>query len=126
MAPMLSYYKQIVDVKTKSNIYTQFIDDRKRSVITRWRLSNHKLFIETGRYQTPYIDRFDRKCFQCGILEDEAHAIYDCPAFEFIRLRYQTLLRKYDNVKLLFNPNVHAICEVSNLLSEIDVVLSKR
>ena len=48
-ASMLQYYASIVNVKEKSSIYCNFIDDRKRAVITRWRLSNHKLWIETGR-----------------------------------------------------------------------------
>ena len=84
-ASMLQYYASVVDVKSKSSIYTNFIDDRRRSVITRWRLSNHKLFIETGRYRLPYVERKDRQCFECNILEDESHAIFFCPAFAFSR-----------------------------------------
>ena len=125
-ASMICYYSTIVDVQTKSNIYTNYIVDSKRSIITRWRLSNHNLFIETGRYKTPYVDRSDRRCFQCDVLEDETHAIYICPAFEFIRRKYAPLLEKYGNVKLLLNPAICDIYEVSNLLSEIDNILNKR
>ena len=76
---MLQYYSSIVNVIEKCSIYNNFIDDRKRTVITRWRLSNHKLFIETGRYSNPPIPRNDRICVMCNILEDEFHAIFKCP-----------------------------------------------
>ena len=75
---MLQYYASIINVEKKSTIYNNFIDDRKRAIITRWRLSNHKLFIETGRYHIPPIPREERKCSNCHILEDESHVIYIC------------------------------------------------
>ena len=125
-APMTQYYAATVDVEMKSNIYTNFVDDRLRNVITRWRLSNHKLLIETGRYNTPYIERENRKCYGCGVLEDERHAIFVCPSFEFIRQKHVLLLQKYRSVKDILNPDPSDIFEVSNLLSEIDKVLNKR
>ena len=124
--PMTVYYTSVVDVLQKSNVYSNYVDDRFRCVITRWRLSNHKLRIETGRYHIPYIERNDRVCFECGVLEDEKHAIYDCPAFGFIRQKYTDLLEKYSTVMLIFNPDPLDIIEVSNFLSEIDKVLNKR
>ena len=60
------------------------------------------------------------------VLEDEKHAIYDCPAFGFIRQKYTDLLEKYSTVMLIFNPDPLDIIEVSNFLSEIDKVLNKR
>ena len=125
-ASMLQYYASIVNVREKSPIYCNFIDDRKRAIITRWRLSNHKLRIETGRYHVPYIERSDRKCWQCDILEDENHAIYFCPAFSLIRQDHEQLLTKYQTVKGILNPEIGDIYEVAEYLSEIDKVLSKR
>ena len=125
-APMTKYYCSIADVKKKSSIYGNFVDDRKRCVITRWRLSNHKLLIETGRYHIPYIERNDRKCWQCNVLEDECHAIYSCPAFEFIRSNYNQLIAKYPTVKEILDPEVDDICKVAEFLSKIDTVLNKR
>ena len=126
VAPMLQYYNSVVDTRKKSHIYCNYIDDRKRFIITRWRLSNHKLLIETGRYHAPYIEREDRKCWQCNVVEDEYHAIYSCPAFAFIRRNYEQLLTKYQTVKELLNPDVGDIYEVAELLTEIDDVLNKR
>ena len=54
---MLAYYKSITDVTRKCIIYDNFMDDSKRYVITRWRLSYHKLYIETGRYKTLPVER---------------------------------------------------------------------
>ena len=78
---MLQYYGSIVEIKTTSSIYCNYIDDHCRNIITRWRLSNHRLRIETGRYQVPRLERENRKCYECDVLEDENHAIFICPAF---------------------------------------------
>ena len=45
---MISYYRNIIDPDI-SCIYNSFTNDHHRLIITRWRLSNHKLRIETGR-----------------------------------------------------------------------------
>ena len=71
------------------------MDDSKRYIITRCRLSNHKLYIETGRYKTPPVERKDRKCSICDILEDEFHAIYHCPRFNCIRSNNRYLTKNY-------------------------------
>ena len=125
-ASMTQYYASIVDVNVKSNIYTNFVDDRLRCVITRWRLSNHRLLIETGRYHIPKIEREHRKCYGCSVIEDERHAIYDCPAFDGIRQDHVELLEKYSSINTFLNPDRTDIAEVANFLSEIDKILNKR
>ena len=121
---MLKYYMSMVNMAEKSNIYSNFVDDRFRVVITRWRLSNHKLRIETGRYKD--IRREDRKCFQCNILEDETHAIFDCPAFWHIRRNYKHLIEKYPSVSTFLNPDPSDIYDVARMLAEIDDALDNR
>ena len=59
-------------------------DDENRIIISRWRLSSHKLHIETGRYKIPKVPTADRKCQICNILEDEYHALFSCIAHVFI------------------------------------------
>ena len=125
-APMLQYYRSMLNPKKKSSIYSNFVDDLKRQVITRWRLSNHKLLIETGRYRVPYVERADRKCHECGVIEDESHAIFICPAFSFFRVNHQRLLEKYQSVQTFLDPEAIDIYEVAEFLSEIDEVLEKR
>jgi len=57
-----------------------------REPITRLRLSSHRLHIETGRWSnTP---REDRKCTLCNKLEDEFHLLFECKAYDDIRVKY--------------------------------------
>ena len=50
--------------------------------LSRFRLSNHSLLIETGRYSRPKIERDDRKCFICkDEIEDELHFVTKCPLY---------------------------------------------
>ena len=100
---MLQYYASLVNVKEKSSIYCNFMDDRYRKVITRWRLSNHKLRVETGRYHIPYIQRADRKCFVCDVVEDEHYAIFSCPSLILTRQKYDNLLEKYPSVTIRYH-----------------------
>ena len=125
-APMLQYYSSIVNPRKKSSIYSSFLDDQKGEIITRWRLSNHKLQIETGRYRVPRVDRADRKCYECNVLEDEHHAIFVCPAFNFIRTSHQRLLEKYQSGNTFLDPDSMDLYEVADFLGEIDKVLEKR
>ena len=48
------------------------------------RISNHKLNLETGRYDK--ISRCDRICPVCGLnIEDEIHFLFNCPKYSSIR-----------------------------------------
>ena len=72
------------------------------------------------------MERADRKCHECGVIEDESHAIFTCPAFTFIRVNHQRLVEKYDSVETFLDPQSIDIYEVAEFLSEIDKVLEKR
>jgi hypothetical protein len=56
--------------------------------ITKIRLSNHRLRIETGRYERPYLPREDRLCICKKSVEDEAHFLFQCPLLAGERLLY--------------------------------------
>ena len=75
---MITYYRNIIS-PVKSCIYNSFLCDYFSSIITRWRLSNHKLKIEVGRYTKPLTPRNERLCDYCELLEDEYHAIFCMP-----------------------------------------------
>ena len=52
------------------------------------RIKNHKLMIETGRYnQTPHINSFFPVC-NSGIIEDEFHFLLHCPKYSIPRKKY--------------------------------------
>ena len=51
-------------------------------------ISNHKLMIETGRYnQTSRNDRFCPIC-NSGIIEDEFHFLFHCPKYSIPREKF--------------------------------------
>ena len=102
-SPMISYYRNTIKLE-KSSLYHTFLNDYYRKVITRWRLSNHKLRIETGRYTRPKTPREDRKCNICNLLEDENHVIFFCPAYDEIRTKHQVLMTN-NSINLILNPD---------------------
>ena len=59
------------------------INTRHRIALTKLRLSNHKLVIETGRYSRPFKKPAERICPICKIeMEDEYHFLNICPAYQ--------------------------------------------
>ena len=58
-----------------------------RQQVTKFRLSNHRLAIETGRHSG--IEQNKRFCDFCPtIVEDEAHFLFQCPISNHLRLRF--------------------------------------
>ena len=53
---MIKYYRKF-NFKEKCSIYSNFMIDSNRAIITRCRLSNHTLKLETGRYENPPLIR---------------------------------------------------------------------
>ena len=80
------------------------INDSNRKIITRWRLSSHPLFIETGRYKVPIIPKEDRVCIICSVIEDENHALFNCVAHSFLRVKHKEIYDKYPNTAAMLNP----------------------
>ena len=61
--------------------YLNMNDSRLRVAITRIRLSSHLFYIERGRWARPKIERGNRLCDVCNVLEDERHCLLACPKF---------------------------------------------
>ena len=58
-----------------------------RQQVTKFRLSNHKLAIETGRYEG--LEPDERFCPFCpDKVENEAHFLFHCPIFTHLRNKY--------------------------------------
>ena len=58
-----------------------------RQQVTKFRLSDHRLAIETGRYIG--LQEEDRKCEFCpDRVEDEVHFLFECTLLEHLRQRY--------------------------------------
>ena len=61
----------------------QVTNTRHRIALTKLRLSNHKIAIETGRYSRPFKKPAERICPICKIeMEDEYHFLNICPAYQ--------------------------------------------
>ena len=116
---MVVYYKSLMK-NDKSSIYTSFMNDFYRKIITRWRLSNHSLKIETQRYKRPHIPREKRVCSLCNKLEDEEHVIFVCPLYYSIRTKHQQLLSTKRNIKDILNPDHEFIVSTAKLLYDIE------
>ena len=61
--------------------------------------SNHRLAIEIGRWSTIPISRDNRLCHFCSynVVENEAHFVLECPLYNSIRDKFQSL---FENVVL--------------------------
>ena len=59
---------------------------KKRTALTKLRISNHKLMIEKGRHSKPKIPKELRFCPFCpNKVEDEKHFLLECPTYKHIR-----------------------------------------
>ena len=112
--------KIILDVK----ITCHFKNFEYRRSLAKFRISAHKLYIETGRYLG--ILRHSRICTQCSIneVEDEQHYLFTCPGMESKRkILYDTIEKLVlINSKHLNNKNKHIWLmntEDNNILLEL-------
>ena len=62
--------------------------------LMRFRTGAHHLAIETGRWARPKLPRQLRVCSKCSctVVEDEVHFLFECPAYDRIREKYNTVL----------------------------------
>ena len=58
-----------------------------RQPITKFRVSNHRLRIETGRHEKPFVDRQLRTCKYCTTneIDNEVHFFFRCPFYRYER-----------------------------------------
>ena len=113
----IAMWKQEIDLSSKTTLYKWFKTDfvyekylnmlstQNRIVFTRFRLSNHKLPIETGRWNN--VPRDERYCNLCNgnHIGDEYHFILECTAVA--DLRYHYLPRYY-----CLRPYVSKFCDL--------------
>ena len=122
----ITQYRDITNLEHNTALYTSFVNDNLRMIVTRWRLSCHKLRIETGRYSNPITPREQRQCKICFVVEDEHHALFHCPIHTFVRLKYHSLLCKYNTVPLILNPQCSGdVVMIGMFLEEIEKNMEK-
>ena len=123
---MVVRYRDLTNLEYANVLYNSFVNDEHRITITRWRLSCHKLHIETGRYKHPKTPRTDRLCKICLTVEDEHHALFCCLAHTFIRVKYFSLLSTYNTVNTLLNPKTSGdIVKIGAYIAELEDNMKK-
>ena len=85
---------------TKSCMCSSHMDDRHRGILSRWRLSCHKVKIETGRYTVPKTPIENRKCSHCGLIEDEFHFLLECSLYNSERESLAIELSNFSTISL--------------------------
>ena len=119
-------YRELIGLNETNCIYDSDVVDSCRKVITRWRLSNFKLAIETGRYERPKVERERRLCRTCLVVEDENHALFECRLYNQVRLKYRHIFEIPHNVKSFLNPKSKDILyDIANILFEIEKIHEK-
>ena len=73
----------LLPLLTEPKFYLSYNDFSIRNIFTKLRISDHNLEIERGRYFK--INRDERLCKFCKIVEDEEHFILKCSKNENIR-----------------------------------------
>ena len=87
-------FKTIDNYKCEDYLH-QVTNTRHRIALTKLRLSNHKLAIETGRYSRAFKKPEERICPICKVeMEDEYHFLNICPAYQEKRCSLLDYLEK--------------------------------
>jgi hypothetical protein len=109
----ISEWKQQIENSTKLSFYGKFkkqyqLEDylnyiknpSTRRTYTKFRISNHKLLIEYGRYQQ--IPREERICKHCdsGSVENEFHFAFECQKYQNLRENSNNILKNIFKMQL--------------------------
>ena len=118
------HYINTIGLDNKNCLYDSYCCDTYRTIITRWRLSNYKLAIETGRYVRPKLERHQRVCRTCLVMEDEDHVFFTCPLYNDIRKDHPTLFSK-STTDILNPTSTDLLYETANVLFQIERIHKK-
>ena len=106
-----------------------------RRILTRFRLSNHSLRIETGRHERKLntvsgklelLPRCERLCQHCShyLIENELHFVLECTLYNSPRLELlDNLFQKFPNLRNINLENL-LICIMSNEDLDFNAVFS--
>ena len=96
-----------------------------RKQFTRFRISNHNLMIECGRYKN--ITQEERLCEICstGEIESEQHFLFSCKAYDHLRNKLELDLNQTISVDLMMSTNVEIILQISKFIHSCFVMRDK-
>ena len=83
-------YKELKDNDEMEPYLQRNINRALRIILTKLRLSSHKLLVERGRWLKPKIEYGNRLCTLCSKIDiqDEYHVLMVCPHFTILRKKY--------------------------------------
>ena len=113
-------YRKLIPLAYNRTLYSSLVNDDARMIVTRWRLSCHKLYVETGRYKTPKVEQHLRVCKMCGVLEDEHHALLVCDAHHGIRTRFRNKIRWTSVSDMLHPENEEDLIAIAEYIKAIE------
>ncbi len=101
--------------------YLYTVSDKKlRSTLTRYRLSGHKLMIETSRHRQTWLPPEQRLCSHCDLnqMETELHFLTECSKYTDIRTVFYNKIQQIhptfktlpDQEKLAYLLREHKTC----------------
>ena len=109
-----------------SDNYLKHNNFNYRRLISKFRLSDHSLGIEVGRYKN--IPREQRLCKKCKILDDEAHFFFDCEINSAIRPDFLNIFKNsmstFENLDVtnklinILNPNPELVCHIGAFIKQ--------
>ena len=117
----LEFYKVFKDEYSTSDYLHQLRNFNERRNLVKFKVSNHKLMIELGRYQRDHIPRENRLCPLCksNQVENESHFLFQCSRYSFQRQTFLTGINEIipdferkstsESIKLLMNSNDHRV-----------------
>lgn len=76
-------YKVFKEEYSTRNYLHQLRVFNERQILVKFRISNHKLMIELGRYQVDHVTRESRLCPLCESkqVENETHFLFQCQKY---------------------------------------------
>ena len=106
--------------------YLDKLNDGDRIIFCKFRTTNHRLIIETGRWSG--VNREDRICNLCnqGLVGDEYHYLLECTYFNDERKTYlrDEYCQRPDVNKFNLIMNCHNITELKKICQFIKIIFS--
>jgi NADH pyrophosphatase NudC (nudix superfamily) len=80
-------------------------DVKQRQILTKYRLSDHNLAVETGRHRLTWLPREHRMCGHCQAekVETEEHLLIHCKKYDILRQIYFTKLQSIFRILQTWN-----------------------
>ncbi len=80
-------------------------DTKQRQILTKYRLSDHRLAVETGRHRNTWLPTEHRICGHCETeeVETEEHFLLHCPKYHHLRQiffpKFTRNIQNFENMK---------------------------